>query len=234
MNGMPAAPGRDTRTRVVEAFTARLADQGYLGVSLDAVASDVGVRKASLYHHFPGGKEELFRAAGLAYVAHEEARVVAALAAAPGLEERLVAEGRMTPAGLAAVESAKRDGSWETLDSVDALEVPEDLRAALDAHPGARAGFDGLSASARKMALYWIASASMRTPRPVGGATGGVLLAADPVSWTPTERRIRCPTWPRRRRSGSGVASRRSSRPRWSSACSRAASPPARWPGTST
>ncbi len=91
MNDMPAAPGRDTRTRIVEAFTARLADQGYLGVSLDAVASDVGVRKASLYHHFPGGKEALFRAAGLAYVAHEEERVAAALAAAPDLEWRLIA-----------------------------------------------------------------------------------------------------------------------------------------------
>ena len=55
MTTMPTDPTRDTRTRAVEAFTARLATQGYLGVTLDAVAVEVGVRKASLYHHIPGG-----------------------------------------------------------------------------------------------------------------------------------------------------------------------------------
>lgn len=45
--------------------------------------------------------------------------------------ERLVAEGRMHPAGLAKIEAAKRDGSWTLLDGVEALEVPPDLRKAL-------------------------------------------------------------------------------------------------------
>lgn len=44
---------------------------------------------------------------------------------------RLVKEGRMQPAGLAKIEAAKRDGSWTLLDSVEALEVPDDLRKAL-------------------------------------------------------------------------------------------------------
>ena len=37
-----------------------LAGGGYLGVSLEEVAKDVGVSKPALYYHFPGGKEELF------------------------------------------------------------------------------------------------------------------------------------------------------------------------------
>jgi|GEM_PF-1877112 len=91
MSTMPTDRSRDTRARAVEAFSARLATQGYLGVSLDAVAVDVGVRKASLYHHFPDGKEGLYREAAFAYIEHERRRVAAALAGADGLEERLVA-----------------------------------------------------------------------------------------------------------------------------------------------
>lgn len=44
---------------------------------------------------------------------------------------RLIKEGRMAPAGLAKIAAAKRDGSWTLLDSVEALEIPDDLREAL-------------------------------------------------------------------------------------------------------
>jgi AcrR family transcriptional regulator len=37
-----------------------LARQGYMGVSLEAIAGEVGVSKPALYYHFPGGKEQLF------------------------------------------------------------------------------------------------------------------------------------------------------------------------------
>jgi uncharacterized protein YdeI (YjbR/CyaY-like superfamily) len=42
--------------------------------------------------------------------------------------ERLTASGLMAPAGLAKVEIARQDGSWNALDAVDALEIPPDLR----------------------------------------------------------------------------------------------------------
>ena len=73
--------------------------------------------------------------------------------------ERLLAAGLMQPAGIAAVEAAKANGSWTVLDSVDALEVPDDLAAALDAQPGARAAYEGFSPSNRKMILWWVKSA---------------------------------------------------------------------------
>jgi uncharacterized protein YdeI (YjbR/CyaY-like superfamily) len=73
--------------------------------------------------------------------------------------ERLLAAGLMQAAGIAAVETAKANGSWTVLDSVEALEVPDDLAAALDAEPGARDAYEGFSPSNRKMILWWVKSA---------------------------------------------------------------------------
>ncbi len=73
--------------------------------------------------------------------------------------ERLIAAGRMAPAGLAAIERAKANGSWTMLDSVERLEVPEDLAAALDGPSSAAANFAAFPPGARKAALTWIAQA---------------------------------------------------------------------------
>ena len=72
---------------------------------------------------------------------------------------RLIADGRMTPAGLAKIEAAKADGTWALWDSVDTLAVPDDLAAALAAYPAARANFDAFPRSARHAILGWIATA---------------------------------------------------------------------------
>jgi AcrR family transcriptional regulator len=50
---------RETKEQAIKAADALLHKYGYLGVSMDAIAEAVGVRKASLYHHFPEGKDEL-------------------------------------------------------------------------------------------------------------------------------------------------------------------------------
>ena len=73
--------------------------------------------------------------------------------------EKLIREGRMTPAGLAAIERARANGSWSLLESSDRLEVPDDLAAALEAHPPADASFAAFPPSARKMMLGWLATA---------------------------------------------------------------------------
>jgi uncharacterized protein YdeI (YjbR/CyaY-like superfamily) len=73
--------------------------------------------------------------------------------------ERLMAAGQMAPAGLAAIKRARANGSWETLDSVERLEVPADLATALGARPPATANFAAFPASARKLALSWVAQA---------------------------------------------------------------------------
>jgi uncharacterized protein YdeI (YjbR/CyaY-like superfamily) len=79
--------------------------------------------------------------------------------------ERLLADGLVMPAGMAAIEAAKGDGSWSKLDDVDALAVPEDLAVALDAYPAARANFDAFPPSTRRGILEWIVQAKTATTR---------------------------------------------------------------------
>ena len=72
---------------------------------------------------------------------------------------RLIAAGRMMPAGLAKVEAAQADGSWGKLDAVEALEIPADLAAALAAVPNAAANFEAFPRSVKRGILEWIVQA---------------------------------------------------------------------------
>lgn len=74
--------------------------------------------------------------------------------------ERLAKEGRMHPMGIAEVERAKSDGRWEAAYQGSAtIQVPDDLQAALDAEPAAKAMFAILTASNRYAVLYHIQEA---------------------------------------------------------------------------
>lgn len=74
--------------------------------------------------------------------------------------ERLIAGGEMQAAGQAAVEAARADGRWErAYDSARSATVPEDLRAALDAEPGATAHFATLTGTSRYTILHRIQTA---------------------------------------------------------------------------
>ena len=74
--------------------------------------------------------------------------------------ERLIAEGRMRPAGLREVERAKQDGRWdEAYDSPTTATVPDDFQAALDAEPAAAEFFSSLGSTKRYSFLYRIADA---------------------------------------------------------------------------
>ena len=72
---------------------------------------------------------------------------------------RLEAAGLLLPAGLAAIEEAKRNGAWTLLDDVENLVVPEDLAEALAAAPPAAATWDAFPRSARRAMLEWVAQA---------------------------------------------------------------------------
>jgi uncharacterized protein YdeI (YjbR/CyaY-like superfamily) len=73
--------------------------------------------------------------------------------------EELIAAGRMRPAGLAAVEAAKANGTWNSLDESENRVVPPDLLAALATEPAARAAWDAWSPSTHRMSLAWVYSA---------------------------------------------------------------------------
>lgn len=49
------------REEVLERLLATFRDQGYDGASLAGLSAATGLGKSSLYHHFPGGKEDMAR-----------------------------------------------------------------------------------------------------------------------------------------------------------------------------
>jgi uncharacterized protein YdeI (YjbR/CyaY-like superfamily) len=72
----------------------------------------------------------------------------------------LIEQGRMTPAGLAQVESARQDGRWEAAyASPRTATVPEDFQRALDDRPAAKEFFATLGSSHRYSFLYRIEDA---------------------------------------------------------------------------
>lgn len=63
---------------------------------------------------------------------------------------RLINEGRMTEHGLREVEAAKADGRWDrAYGAGKEMQIPDDLQAAIDAEPAAKAMLATLSAQNR-------------------------------------------------------------------------------------
>jgi uncharacterized protein YdeI (YjbR/CyaY-like superfamily) len=78
-----------------------------------------------------------------------------------GTISRLIEDGRMRPAGLAAVEAAKADGRWDRAYAGPAtIIMPEDLTAALADVPATKAFWESLNKSERYAALWKIETAS--------------------------------------------------------------------------
>ena len=78
-----------------------------------------------------------------------------------GTVARLIAEGRMRPAGLAAVEAAQADGRWGRAYAGPAtITVPDDLAAALAAEPAAEEAFAGLDKTNRYAFLWRVVTAA--------------------------------------------------------------------------
>jgi uncharacterized protein YdeI (YjbR/CyaY-like superfamily) len=73
--------------------------------------------------------------------------------------ERLLAEGLMAPAGIAVIERAQADGSWNALDEIEDLAVPDDLAAAWAGNDIAQANFAAFPPTARRAYLWWIRTA---------------------------------------------------------------------------
>jgi uncharacterized protein YdeI (YjbR/CyaY-like superfamily) len=107
--------------------------------------------------------------------------------------DKLTAAGLMASAGLAKVEAAKIDGSWNALDGVGNLEIPRDLQAALDATPPARDHFTAFPRSVKRDILEWINSATKMETR-ASRVEETVLLAAQNIR-TNQWRQKKCPAF---------------------------------------
>lgn len=111
----------------MDAFAEQLAASGYQGISLVGVARKVGIQKPSIYHHFPGGEDELYTAVALRFIAQLQHRIDAALNAAEDLEHKLVALVN------AVADDAKRSISFKQR-IYDALEhVSDETRTSVSA-----------------------------------------------------------------------------------------------------
>ena len=72
----------------------------------------------------------------------------------------LIDAGRMQPAGQAQIDAAKADGRWDkAYDGARTSTVPDDLQAALDASPQAKAFFATINASNRYAVLWRVQTA---------------------------------------------------------------------------
>ncbi len=73
---------------------------------------------------------------------------------------RLITEGRIAPAGMAKVEAARKDKSWQKSDRVEAKpKTPPDLLAALEKHPVVQALWDKQPPSQKQLYSRWVLSA---------------------------------------------------------------------------
>lgn len=80
----------NTKERILAGFAEQLLEVGYKGISLQAITDAAGIKRPSMYHHFPGGKEEIYTQVAQQMIDADAALVATALAE-PTLERRLVA-----------------------------------------------------------------------------------------------------------------------------------------------
>jgi uncharacterized protein YdeI (YjbR/CyaY-like superfamily) len=80
--------------------------------------------------------------------------------------EKLHAAGRLSPAAIREMEAAQRDGRWDAAyPSPRNMAVPDDLAAALEAHPRAKETFERLDSQNRYAVLYRLLDAKRAETR---------------------------------------------------------------------
>lgn len=78
---------------------------------------------------------------------------------------KLIKEGKMTKAGMEKITQAKKDGSWSTLDPVDALKMPDELGKAFARNKRALKNFEAFPPGIRKQLFHWVLSARLPQTR---------------------------------------------------------------------
>lgn len=79
--------------------------------------------------------------------------------------DELIRENLMHESGLKKIETAKQNGSWESLDAVENLEIPADLQKAFAVNKQALENFNNFSKTYRKSYLYWLNHAKREETR---------------------------------------------------------------------
>jgi uncharacterized protein YdeI (YjbR/CyaY-like superfamily) len=103
--------------------------------------------------------------------------------------ESLLRENKIAAAGLQKIEAAKKDGSWNALDKVDAMEMPAALKKEFSKNKSAFKNFDAFPPSTKKAIYQWMASAKTETTL-LKRAAETVTLAAKNIranQWKPKQ-----------------------------------------------
>lgn len=74
--------------------------------------------------------------------------------------DKMIKEGKMTPAGLKLIEEAKKNGKWDLAYTTKKMfEMPENLKAALKKNKIAWENFNNFASSYRNNYIHWIINA---------------------------------------------------------------------------
>lgn len=83
---------KDSTQRILDVAEALFMDRGYSAITLRDIADELGIKQASLYYHFPNGKEQIFVAmAERVFERHREGMEQALANATPDLSAQLEA-----------------------------------------------------------------------------------------------------------------------------------------------
>lgn len=91
---VPHGAGDEARAALVARIYELFRDRGFDGVSIADISAETGLGKSSLYHHFPGGKDDMAAAVAASAQAWLAASVFAPLRAPVGRARRI--EGMLT------------------------------------------------------------------------------------------------------------------------------------------
>lgn len=91
---------------------------------------------------------------------------------------KLLQQNKMMPQGLKMVEYAKQTGTWEALDKVDALVIPEEMKQLFKTNKQAASNFEKFPPSTKRGILEWIYNAKQDSTR-LKRITETVNLAAE-------------------------------------------------------
>lgn len=78
---------------------------------------------------------------------------------------KMIKAGLMTPAGMKSIALAKKTGTWNALENVDRLIIPDDLKKAFTKNKKALIYFDAFPPSTKRGILEWIGNAKTTETR---------------------------------------------------------------------
>lgn len=90
--------------------------------------------------------------------------------------EQLLKENKIMPQGLKMIELAKQTGTWDALNKVDELKIPQEMEELFEKNNQAKINFENFPKSIKRGILEWIYSAKQDSTK-LKGITETVVLA---------------------------------------------------------